>query len=425
MKKNITLALAIVSSVLFSHAQFLPERSNKEHAIAAKNDISIDEMKSFGFSSDDLPSSYSLEKYAVVSNQNDASSCTGFATAGALNILYNSLNNITVFSQKLVHKFDPNFLYSSLKDPNDLDCVSGSGCDCGSFIKDATNLVSKYGIKKIGLSPGLSCSVTLNDNLLSQMSYMTKFYRIDDWINLLSWEEKSDGWYYSYNDDDLKFAISNGLPLVTGIFTSSDFIDNRNTLIPPKGSEGPHAVVIVGYDDYYNGGSFKVLNSYGRDFGDDGYFWIKYDDLINVMTPDGIYLPWNEEGDFSTWTDDISLDNFYRGETTDGKFWEGQLKNNYLHGEGIYVDKDWSMLANFDEGVLEGWCVYFGNDEEDFWGLLKFEDGEVVDSEDWGFAADEEKVFIESVTKNLENKSENLSDDIIEKVESVYKINVN
>ena len=29
MKKNITLALAIVSSVLFSHAQFLPERSNK------------------------------------------------------------------------------------------------------------------------------------------------------------------------------------------------------------------------------------------------------------------------------------------------------------------------------------------------------------------------------------------------------------
>ena len=49
MKKYIILAVAIVSSVLFSHAQFLPERSNKEHAIAAKNDFSIDEMKSFGF----------------------------------------------------------------------------------------------------------------------------------------------------------------------------------------------------------------------------------------------------------------------------------------------------------------------------------------------------------------------------------------
>ena len=110
MKKYTALAVAIVSSVLFSHAQFLPERSNKEHAIAAKNDISIDEIKSFGFSSDELPSRYSLEKYAIVSNQKDASSCTGFAIAGALNILYNSLNDITLYSQKIVHKFDPNFI---------------------------------------------------------------------------------------------------------------------------------------------------------------------------------------------------------------------------------------------------------------------------------------------------------------------------
>ena len=101
------------------------------------------------------------------------------------------------------------------------------------------------------------------------------------------------------------------------------------------------------------------------------------------------------------------------------------MKNSYLHGEGIYIDEEWSMIANFEEGILDGWCVYFGNEKDDFWGLLKFEDGEIVDSEDWGFAGEEEKIFIESVTKNLENKTENLSDDIIEKVESVYKINVN
>ena len=425
MKKNITLALAIVSSVLFSHAQFLPERSNKEHAIASKNDLSINEMKSFGFSSEDLPSSYSLEKYAIVSNQKDASSCTGFAIAGALNILYNSLNDITVYSQKIVHKFDPNFIYSSLKDQNDLSCVSGSGCDCGSYIVDGTKLVEKFGIKKLSLSPGISCSVTLNDNLLNQMSFMTKYYRLDDWINLVSWEEKSDGWYWSYLYDDLRFALSHGFPLVTGIYTSTDFIDDNNLFIPPKGPEGPHAVVIIGYDDNYNGGSFKVMNSYGYDFGDDGCFWIKYSDFEKVFASSGIYFPWNDEGDFSSWTDPISTDNFYRGKTEKGKFWEGQMKNSYLHGEGIYIDEEWSMIANFEEGILDGWCVYFGNEKDDFWGLLKFEDGEIVDSEDWGFAGEEEKIFIESVTKNLENKTENLSDDIIEKVESVYKINVN
>lgn len=425
MKKNLIFTLALVSTVILSHAQFLPERSNEEHAIVAKNDISVDEMKSFGFSSEDVPSSYSLEKFAIVSDQEDASSCTGFAIAGALNILYNSLNDITVYSQKLVHRFDPNYIYSSLKDQNDISCVSGSGCECGSFIVDGIDLVKKFGIKKQSLSPGLSCSVTLNDNLLNQMSFMTKYYRLDAWINLVSWEEKSDVWYPSYLVDDLKFALSHGMPLVTGIYTSSEFIDENNLFIPPKGPEGPHAVVIVGYDDNYNGGSYRVLNSYGHDFGDDGFFWIKYSDFEKVFASSGIYLPWNDEGDFSSWTDEINLSNFYRGEANNGKFWEGPVKGNYFHGIGIYVDEKWSMIANFEEGILDGLCYYFGNEIDDFWGALKFEDGEIVDSKDFGFVGEEEKVFFESVTKNLKNKSENLSDNIIEKIESVYKISVN
>ena len=34
-------------------------------------------------------------------------------------------------------------------------------------------------------------------------------------------------------------------------------------------------------------------------------------------------------------------------------------------------------------------------------GLLRFEKGQIIDSEDWGFVGEEEKVFIESVTKKL------------------------
>ena len=127
-----------------------------------------------------------------MSNQKDASSCNRFAIAGALNILYNSLNEITLYSQKLVNRFDPNFIYSSLKNPNDLSCISGSGCDCGSYISDGIDLVSNYGIKRIAHSPSLSCSVTLNKNLLTQMSFMTKYYKLDSWLNLVKWEETAD-----------------------------------------------------------------------------------------------------------------------------------------------------------------------------------------------------------------------------------------
>ena len=177
-------------------------------------------------------------------------------------------------------------------------------------------------------------------------------------------------WYYSFDNNDLKFVLSSGFPLVTGVFTSSEFIDSRNNFIAPKGNEGPHAIVIVGYDDNHNGGSFKVLNSYGLDFGDNGYFWIKYSDLVDVFAASGIYVPWNDDGDFSLWTDKIHTNNFFRGKSRDGQFWEGQIKNNYFHGLGVYIDDDWSMMANFDEGVLEGWCVYFGNEQDDF-GFVK------------------------------------------------------
>jgi hypothetical protein len=36
---------------------------------------------------------------------------------------------------------------------------------------------------------------------------------------------------------------------------------------------------IVGYDDKKYGGAFEIMNSWGEDWGDNGYCWIKYDDF--------------------------------------------------------------------------------------------------------------------------------------------------
>ena len=39
---------------------------------------------------------------------------------------------------------------------------------------------------------------------------------------------------------------------------------------------GGHAVTIVGYDDHRFGGAFKIVNSWGTGWGDEGYFWLPY-----------------------------------------------------------------------------------------------------------------------------------------------------
>ena len=44
-----------------------------------------------------------------------------------------------------------------------------------------------------------------------------------------------------------------------------------------------HAMVLVGYDDNKNGGSFLILNSWGDEWGSKGTIWVKYADFFNYF----------------------------------------------------------------------------------------------------------------------------------------------
>ena len=45
---------------------------------------------------------------------------------------------------------------------------------------------------------------------------------------------------------------------------------------------GPHNVVIIGFDDSKYGGAFEIMNSYGTEWGNGGFFWISYADFMKV-----------------------------------------------------------------------------------------------------------------------------------------------
>lgn len=40
------------------------------------------------------------------------------------------------------------------------------------------------------------------------------------------------------------------------------------------------AVCVIGYDDKKFGGAFEIMNSWGSDWGNDGFMWIRYDDFV-------------------------------------------------------------------------------------------------------------------------------------------------
>ena len=77
------------------------------------NNISSYSKETYGFS-DEIPSSYSLEKYVPpIGDQYDSGSCVAWATSYyAMSIIYNSTYGITSYAGKYTNRFDPWFLYN-------------------------------------------------------------------------------------------------------------------------------------------------------------------------------------------------------------------------------------------------------------------------------------------------------------------------
>jgi hypothetical protein len=61
--------------------------------------------------------------------------------------------------------------------------------------------------------------------------------------------------------------------------------DARGTVTVAGGPVGSHAFLGVGYNRRYK--MFRCLNSWGREFGADGRFWIGHDDMQRLLDDDG------------------------------------------------------------------------------------------------------------------------------------------
>jgi len=86
---------------------------------------------------------------------------------------------------------------------------------------------------------------------------------------------------------DIKLILSKGIPLIGSIKipfnVSQKYTENSGILIPTKDTNFNYGVLFVGYNDnMHNGkGYFTFKNSWGKKWGEKGYGYISYDDLIN------------------------------------------------------------------------------------------------------------------------------------------------
>ena len=352
----------------------------------------FDEVEqSLGFVSNP-PSSYSLEKYVPHVRKQQGGTCVGWSSVYyGLSTMYNIKFNITNWRDKFAHSFDPYFVYSVME--NHVD-----NCDRGLVMYKAFEKLMNIGTKKTFLPPYTTCNEKWSQDGLRRALAISKPYAIKTFryfdVEHPTWPSNVKGWI-AY---DTPVIIGMSTTKSLGFYSSTSNVNGVDssglwTPTPNEQEEGGHAMCVVGYDDYKYGGAFRVVNSWGPDYGDNGYLWIKYNDFKKYVKEAYIMElndnvkpnPARKEG--------IRANSYrrygYKNSSNTISSWEGQYLNNTTSGYAIWNDAigDAHYAGKFVDGSFTGFFLVL--DDDGLWSAYG-RNGKLEDFEKLGFSSDDD-----------------------------------
>jgi hypothetical protein len=354
-------------------------------------------QKSQGFANAVLPSRLSYRSYCpAVLSQGQVSTCVGWATSYALlSTQQNILMGETNFYKKQVRVMDPNFVYALIRNYND------GWCQNGAFMGDAMEILLNNGSKPLLTPPWLSCNST---------------YEFDKFAIAIA-SIYSINHYYTLNDktdltNTLKYALYNKQPIAVGMNLTKSFTTGSGIQFgkwSPTGSEPTgigHAMCIVGYDDTKYGGSFELMNSYGTEFGDNGFVWISYADMKKYMQE--AYIIELNTDTYGYRKGNCSLgdcnNNYSRYKYSNGEVYEGEFSKGYRNGWGMHSYNDNSFyIGNFSNGYMHGWGIYY-NSTTKYYYKTNYNYGKLQSSQYYqGFSGSAEDKKLDGLIEVLQN----------------------
>lgn len=226
-----------------------------------------------------LPLSYDLSsQMPPVRKQGKQGSCSSWATGYYLKGYQENKENGTGFGQGSDYTgvYSPSFLYNVVK---------YSDCDNGSYIYKNLDRLKDVGICTWGEMPynqndceTSPSSSAINNANCGKIADYGLLYRKSA-PSLSSTELINATKEFIANDNPVIIAIpldSNfykAIPLTNGKYQYNTYDANK--------SLGGHAVLAVGYNDSRN--AFKVVNSWGTSWGNQGYFWFNYNLYAQIV----------------------------------------------------------------------------------------------------------------------------------------------
>ena len=194
-------------------------------------------------------------------DQGNQSSCVAWAVAYGARSFYAASAGGRQPSERSA--FSPAFVYNQLRNKSE-------GCNAGLNFISALRLIQSQGVATLSDFPytDSNCS-RLPSNQTKTVASVNK---IDGWKTI------------GYRDiESVKGELYKRNPVIVGMNLPGSFHQVRGSQIfsdSRSNPEGPHAMVIVAYDD--SKGAFKVINSWGKSWGDGGFGWISYPTMAEL-----------------------------------------------------------------------------------------------------------------------------------------------
>jgi len=281
MIRLITLFLVLIS--ILTHAQKYGNGLifNDENYAKAKVRANFD-ARNF----ESIPSSHSLKKYCPTpGNQMQLNTSPAWATAwSAVSILEAQL--IATPEQRSIDPLtlSPPYLYQNVRVMDDQTCAEGID------LFEALEFIRFNKLKKFDDFQEFCPKYFPEDAVPVATGEIRDFRKLFD----IQDEKK-------YKINAVKKSISQNLPVVIGMHCPPSFYSAKDYWIPTEimSRDFPgHAVCVVGYNDEKYGGSFEIINSWGKAWGNNGFMWITYGDFVDFTryAYELFYLNANKEG---------------------------------------------------------------------------------------------------------------------------------
>lgn len=219
-----------------------------------------------------FPANASIKQYAPTpGNQGSYGTCTAWATTYTGRTIVEAIKNGWTDKELITsNAYSPAFVFRMIQ-PDDQICRGGSA------IVYALQLLKEKGtIDNKSLGAGCIPSISPAQIADAEKGKIKDFMRLFD-----------VGADAKLKIQSVKKSISEKKPVVFGMICPPSFQYPGEVWAPVEEanqSYGGHAMCVVGYDDDKEGGAFEIQNSWGPNWANKGYVWIKYADFAK-FTP--------------------------------------------------------------------------------------------------------------------------------------------